>query len=212
MAEDLKLRIAEIENAFQALALDERHASFSPTLWNMPSDDKKTNLIQCWFPGIHVNIGGGSDVSLKISPRGDLESTANTTFAWMVDRRRPFLHFDNKVLLFILNKYYQTLQTLTNRQLKAGSSEHPSEKETVGWGVGLEKAGMVANAHKGWMTTLGGVEDRTPGHYPNKPNTHEFIHTVVFHAQAREKYSSRALEGFKRVPGKEEDAHGNGHV
>lgn len=74
---------AEIENAFQALALDERRAPFSPTLWNIPSDNKKTNLIQCWFPGIHVNIGGGSDDGLKRTPKGDLESMANTTFAWM---------------------------------------------------------------------------------------------------------------------------------
>ncbi|KAG6988492.1 hypothetical protein G7Y79_00072g097540 [Physcia stellaris] len=172
----------EIENAFQALALDERRAPFSPTLWNMPGDNKKTNLIQCWFPGIHVNIGGGSSDGLKKTPKGDLESMANTTFAWMVDRCRPFLHFDDKVLLFILDKYYQTLQTLTDREIKGGS--HSSEKETVGWGS---------------VST-------TP------PDSHEFIHPVVFHAQDEQGYASRALEGFKRVPGKEEDAHGKGHV
>ena len=203
----LKSRATEIENAFQALALDERRAPFSPTLWNMPSGNTKTNLIQCWFPGIHVNIGGGSSDGLKKTPKGDLESMANTTFAWMVDRCRPFLHFDDKVLLFILDKYYETLQTLTDRELKGGSN-----KETVGWGVGLNHAGMVENAHKGLMTTIGGVEDRTPGHYPNKPDSREFIHPVVFHAQDEQGYTSRALEGFKRVPGKGEDTQGKGHV
>ena len=171
---------AEIENAFQALALDERRAPFSPTLWNMPSDNHKTNLIQCWFPGIHVNIGGGSDDGLKRTPKGDLESMANTTFAWMVDRCRPYLRFDDKVLNFIMDKYYQTLQTLTERELKEGPSYQPSEKEYVGWGVGLNHAGIVENAHQGMMTTLGGVEDRTPGHYPNKPNTHTSSFTLSF--------------------------------
>ena len=200
---------AEIENAFQALALDERRAPFSPTLWNMPKGNQKTTLMQCWFPGIHVNIGGGSDDGLKRTPKGDLETMANTTFAWMVDRCRPFLLFDDKVLNFVLDKYFQTLQTLTKRQLK-GSAQPPG-KETVGWGVGLNHAGIVETAHKGLFNTLGGVEDRTPGHYPNKPNTHEYIHPVVFHAQEDQGYTSRALEGFRRVPGKGEDAQGKGH-
>ena len=123
---------------------------------------------------------------------------ANTTFAWMVDRCRPFLHFDDKVLAFIIDKYFETLQTLTNRSL-AGN---PSQKETVGWGVGLNHAGIVENAQTGLMTTLGGLEDRTPGHYPDKPNTHECIHPVVYHAQREQGYSSRALQlaGFNRAP------------
>ncbi|KAL6718736.1 hypothetical protein ACLMJK_002970 [Lecanora helva] len=199
----------EIENAFQALALDERRAPFSPTMWNMPSDNHKTTLIQCWFPGIHVNIGGGSDDGLKRTPKGDLESMANTTFAWMVDRCRPFLHFDDHVLSFIINKYFETLHNFTDR-LKP--DQKTSEKETVGWGVGLNHNGMVENAHKGIMTVIGGVEDRTPGHYPNKPNTHEYIHPVVFHGQDEQGYSSRALQGFERTPAKTEDAHGQGHT
>ena len=202
---------AEIENAFQALALDERRKPFSPTLWTMPSHNTRTKLIQCWFPGIHVNIGGGSDDGLKRAPKGDLESMANTTFAWMVDRCRPFLHFDDQVLFFIIDKYFQTLQTLTKRELAKKNPKEPSQTETVGWGVGLNHNSIVENAHEGLTTTIGGVEDRTPGHYPNKPDTREYIHPVVFHAQEDQKYKSRALEGFKRVPGKGEDSHGQGH-
>ncbi|KAL8723607.1 MAG: hypothetical protein Q9225_000149 [Loekoesia sp. 1 TL-2023] len=197
----------EIENAFQALALDERRAPFSPTLWNMPDDNKKTTLIQCWFPGIHVNIGGGSDDGLKRTPKGDLETMANTTFAWMVDRCRPFLHFDDKVLLFIVDKYLQTLQTLTNRSL----TDKSGKKENVGWGVGLNHAGIVENAHKGFTTMISGEEIRTPGHYPGKSNTHEYVHPVVFHAQEEQGYTSLALEGFSRVPGPDKDTHGLGH-
>jgi uncharacterized protein (DUF2235 family) len=46
-----------IENAFQALALDEHRFPFSPTLWEKPADCT-TNLKQVWFPGAHSNVGG----------------------------------------------------------------------------------------------------------------------------------------------------------
>ncbi|KAJ7696263.1 hypothetical protein B0H17DRAFT_929744, partial [Mycena rosella] len=51
-----------VENAFHALALDEKRAAFSPTLWYLPSSatpgTAKTNLQQCWFPGSHSDVGG----------------------------------------------------------------------------------------------------------------------------------------------------------
>ena len=40
-----------IENAFQALALDEKRASFQPCVWEK-RDDGETNLVQVWFPGV----------------------------------------------------------------------------------------------------------------------------------------------------------------
>lgn len=45
----------KIKYAFHALALDERRRPFSPTLWNLPPGSK-TRLIQCWFPGMLVQI------------------------------------------------------------------------------------------------------------------------------------------------------------
>ena len=75
-----------IKNAFHALALDEKRRPFSPTLWYLPEGNTETNLQQCWFPGVHINVGGGSDDGLKEieKTKGDLESMANITFAWMV--------------------------------------------------------------------------------------------------------------------------------
>lgn len=49
---------ARIENAFQALALDEPRASFKPALWERIHGNQ-TNLKQVWFPGTHANVGGG---------------------------------------------------------------------------------------------------------------------------------------------------------
>lgn len=49
-----------IENAFQALALDEPRPPFSPSIWELPASNKgTTNLKQVWFPGNHGNVGGG---------------------------------------------------------------------------------------------------------------------------------------------------------
>jgi uncharacterized protein (DUF2235 family) len=56
-------------NARHAVALDERRASFSPTLWNNDVEDRR--IQQQWFPGTHGDIGGGhietglSDGALK---------------------------------------------------------------------------------------------------------------------------------------------------
>ena len=77
-----------IENAFQALALDERRSSFSPALWEKTGDNR-TRLRQVWFPGVHSNIGGGySDQEL-----------ANLTLAWMISQVRPFLDMDLDYLI-----------------------------------------------------------------------------------------------------------------
>ena len=151
----------------------------------MPSTNTRTKLIQCWFPGVHVNIGGGSDDGLKKAPKGDLECMANTTFAWMVDRCRPFLHFEEKVLNFVVAQYFDALAKLTARADKT---------EEIGWGVG-----PIQRKFTGVTNMIGGLETRTPGHYPNKPDTREYIHPVVFHGMDKQKYVSNALSGFERV-------------
>ncbi|RPA93054.1 hypothetical protein L873DRAFT_1830861 [Choiromyces venosus 120613-1] len=81
-----------IENAFHALALDEHHGPFTPTLWKK-TEDIPTNLKQCWFPGIHTNIGGGYDD----------QEIADMTLAWMIQQLLPFLQFDDDHLEIIIH-------------------------------------------------------------------------------------------------------------
>jgi uncharacterized protein (DUF2235 family) len=69
-----------IENAFQALGLDERRTAFSPAVWEKP-DGNRTTLRQVWFPGVHSNVGGGYDD----------QQLANITLAWMMSQLEPFL-------------------------------------------------------------------------------------------------------------------------
>ncbi|KAL2355458.1 hypothetical protein BJ546DRAFT_688960 [Cryomyces antarcticus] len=72
-----------VENAFQALGLDERRSAFSPSVWEK-APGNTTTLRQVWFPGVHSNVGGGySDQQL-----------ANITLAWMMSQLEPFLDFD----------------------------------------------------------------------------------------------------------------------
>ncbi|KAF9523020.1 hypothetical protein CPB83DRAFT_899147 [Crepidotus variabilis] len=78
-----------VENAFHALALDEHRGSFYPTIWTLPAaeEERKTNLKQCWFPGVHSDVGG----SYADAQSHDFSDIA---LAWMVDQCRPFLAFD----------------------------------------------------------------------------------------------------------------------
>ncbi|KAI9833971.1 MAG: hypothetical protein M1826_005876 [Phylliscum demangeonii] len=84
-----------VEYAFQALALDEARTPFSPTLWEKRMDTR-THLKQCWFPGVHENVGGGyEDMGLS-----------NLTLAWMMQQLSPFIEFD----LTYLHKQNQLVQ------------------------------------------------------------------------------------------------------
>jgi uncharacterized protein (DUF2235 family) len=77
-----------IENAYHALAIDERRKPFIPNLW------KRTNgwngrLEQAWFPGVHSNVGG------SYTPDG----LANEALHWIVEKAEALgLEFDKEFL------------------------------------------------------------------------------------------------------------------
>ena len=187
----------DIKNAFHALALDERRAPFSPTLWTLPKHQKSTNLIQCWFPGVHINIGGGSDDGIK-DRKGDLESMANTTFAWMVDRIQQYsnLEFDPLALHAIMRRYAHSLQELIKNAPEDVSGGEG--KVHRGWGVG-----PIIDSFSG-SQKLAGSAIRTPCQYAKAPNTlktNEFIHPVVGHATdpaLKTGYKPKALVDYER--------------
>lgn len=58
-----------VQHARHAVAIDERRASFTPTLWT--NVEAKDDVKQVWFPGVHGDVGGGyletglSDGALK---------------------------------------------------------------------------------------------------------------------------------------------------
>ena len=77
----LILVMTDIEYAYQALSLDEKRATFPPTVWHKTEDNEVSELQQCWFPGTHQNIGGQTEWPLKDTDRGEIGAN---TFAWMV--------------------------------------------------------------------------------------------------------------------------------
>jgi len=46
-----------VKHARHAVALDEKRASFAPTLWT--EVDNRPGVKQIWFPGVHSDVGGG---------------------------------------------------------------------------------------------------------------------------------------------------------
>ncbi|MEO6522834.1 MAG: DUF2235 domain-containing protein [Mucilaginibacter sp.] len=63
-----------VENAYQALAVEEERSNFQPALWTIdPTKPLPTGqtMKQVWFSGVHSNVGGGypdhglSDLTLK---------------------------------------------------------------------------------------------------------------------------------------------------
>ena len=47
-----------VENAYHAVAIDERRKPFTPALWEV-TDSAQQNVEQVWFAGVHNNVGGG---------------------------------------------------------------------------------------------------------------------------------------------------------
>jgi uncharacterized protein (DUF2235 family) len=47
-----------VDNAFQALAIDEHRKPFQPSVWNLSSKANGQVLEQVWFSGVHSNVGG----------------------------------------------------------------------------------------------------------------------------------------------------------
>lgn len=59
-----------VDNAFQALAIDERRKPFQPSIWEQSAKANGQVLEQVWFAGVHSNVGGSypqsglSDITL----------------------------------------------------------------------------------------------------------------------------------------------------
>ena len=72
-----------VQNAFQALAVDERRKPFAPALWEVSDADTRKptfqqRVDQVWFAGVHSNVGGGyADAGLS-----------DLALAWMYARAR----------------------------------------------------------------------------------------------------------------------------
>ncbi|KAL1641941.1 hypothetical protein SLS58_005777 [Diplodia intermedia] len=160
----------KIENAFQALALDEHRGAFPPTLWFLPKHLLRRpdcpNLKQCWFPGYHESIGGGGvrmqsllaqwfpHVMNRIMP--DTSQIHEVTLAWMCDQVNGLLKFDDHVVQDMLLKHGKT------------RPDWAACKETD----------MLQWLRFFKLSSFGGSRTRTPGRY-FEHQTNETMHPSV---------------------------------
>lgn len=228
-------------HAFQALALDEHRAAFSPAIWETP--DKPNNLItlkQCWFPGVHSNVGGAGGY--------EDQGLANITLAWMVAQlqsvqdesgTKGLLDFDENYLKWVFNKNIEHVEDVDPRD------------GFRGWGLGKIEETMtgfysIVGQHKAWSESKGlmdwlrpGDLHRTPGRYEEieakhgkskktgemMRGTNETVHKSVrirvnrggrgaMHDEVEPKnYIPRGLEGWKIVgAGDEKDPLASGFI
>jgi uncharacterized protein (DUF2235 family) len=81
-----------IQNAYQALAMDEKRAQFPPTLWKGPAASGQT-LEQVWFTGAHSDVGGGEPDDLP-----GTTALSDITLGWMMSKASALgLQFDPTV-------------------------------------------------------------------------------------------------------------------
>ena len=181
-----------VENAFQALCLDEQRSAFAPALWEKHRDCR-TKLKQVWFPGVHSNVGGGY-------PDQEL---ANISLAWMVSQLEPFIDFDIDTILKAASD---------TRQYYRSKREKPRS-----WSFGKIYESLTPIYTIAGSTTRAPGDnyrvDRDTGRPTTKPlkNTHEYIHPSVRTRtcldgpgiEDRGDYQSKALKGWNVTVDKE---------
>lgn len=74
-----------VQHACHALALDEKRGPFAPSVWQGKSQNQQ-NVEQCWFAGVHSDIGGGY---------ADDAGVSDISLLWMVEKAMALgLEFD----------------------------------------------------------------------------------------------------------------------
>ncbi|ETS83897.1 hypothetical protein PFICI_05773 [Pestalotiopsis fici W106-1] len=205
----------EWENVTPSTPIDQVKVTWSSLIGHQMSEHledlehNKPELLQVWFPGVHINIGGGSDDLLK-DLKGDLEQIALISFAWMCEQIAPYLQLRGGNLSQLAKDTVEDRYNLMRPALDSvarGDKDYGSHwllskaraaldytgihtaqpkkvaDDTVyGWAIG-----PIVDSFTGAMMAAGS-EDRTPGRYPRDTtskkaiksgDTNEMIHPSV---------------------------------
>ena len=164
-----------------------------------------SELKQVWFPGYHVNIGGGSSDTLDNV--GDMEEMSNITYSWMLDQIKSHLSIDERFIMGAMKDREEYLQKLNQKYENWEASVNASKRESIKeWVVNAAKSivhpvkaldppeykgirrygwgeGILLNSFTSFYY-LNGKKWRTPGEYGTKNGkyageTFEYIHPVV---------------------------------
>jgi Uncharacterized alpha/beta hydrolase domain (DUF2235) len=176
-----------LENAFQALALDEARLSFVPAVWEK-APGNKTKLRQVWFPGVHSNVGGGYDD----------QELSNITLAWMMSQLAPFLEFSEN---YIIEQYEDNEDYYRDLHKRPRPWSFGFLTDSM---KGLYSIGGSKHRHPGEYYAVD-----PEGQVTNRPlrETHEYMHAsvrtrYVLRGPGMEDegdYEPRAMEDWKLV-------------
>lgn len=132
---DLKLG-RNVENAYHAMAIDEKRQAFEPTLWQEPPVHAGQTIEQVWFSGVHSDVGGGYGA--------DECGLSDIALLWMAERaRRHGVLFDARDLLKEVDgsrfwdrmhdswKFIFKLARKKDRVLPAGAKLHTSVRSRL---------------------------------------------------------------------------------
>jgi uncharacterized protein (DUF2235 family) len=110
-----------VDNAFQALALDENRRHFKPRVWKS-RESKTTNVKQCWFLGSHADVGGGNQDS----------GLASLSLLWMIAqlRSKTKASFSKKALLDFLSPQSLVWEQALNTTLGTYSEKFMVDSHT----------------------------------------------------------------------------------
>ena len=96
-----------VDNAFQALAIDEHRKPFRPSVWDQSANAAGQVIEQVWFAGVHSNVGGSY-------PQSGL---SDITLLWMIGKAEACgLAIDRKCMATINNPQPNAFGTLYNSQ------------------------------------------------------------------------------------------------
>jgi hypothetical protein len=194
--------------------------AFRPTIWKLTPENKVTKLVQCWFPGAHINVGGGSSHNAGKNPIGDREQLASISYAWMLDRVAPWLAID-PISLKTQMKAFQELADAPLRELDGPNKQTwgqwakswivPAVPDRVFTAMGYA-AGEIKDSHGLVYDVMSDPEDRTPNRYHDWQNktgggeyTVERIHPSVHYRQLALKqtntgeYVPHAMKDWERI-------------
>jgi uncharacterized protein (DUF2235 family) len=146
-----------VQNAYHAVAIDERRRQFAPTLWTNPDGSERVNdaqMEQVWFPGVHCDVGGSYSPS-------DL---SDIPLSWMM---RKAMHCGLTFTQRALESY------LPVNPQKARAQAH-DEWRLIPWGIAKHRTvpprSFIANSVQLRLDHLGGY------HPPNLNLSHRQLH------------------------------------
>ncbi|KAL1610691.1 hypothetical protein SLS60_002361 [Paraconiothyrium brasiliense] len=174
--------------------------------------DHEPDLVQVWFTGVHINIGGGTD-----DAKTDFEGLANISFAWMIEQCRPYLAFEDFT--------NATLANYLQRMIEYDAEQSLRKKEEPSGMVGKTVASITEelSATKKWLGSFwsSSSKEATPKEKlvrtycfsPSVVPPYKPAHWTLFRVQDSYSLMYQAISGPQaRTPGACDDRSTEAHT